>query len=179
MDMLESFRKMFRPKNHTQLKLWFTLQFLVRLLILTIPLYVIISFVNLYPLQILTANMATSFMSASGLHVQQDGTMLSVNDFKFLIDADCTAWKLLLFYLALIVSVPKVPLKWRLFGLIGLPLIIFGNLVRINSVVNIRILFGQTAAIAVHDWLWQVGLLAIAFGIWLIWFFSIRTKIKI
>jgi exosortase/archaeosortase family protein len=168
--------KIFKPKNRTQLILAFLAQFLIRFLIFAIPLYIVINFVNLYPFQILTASGAKAFMSALGWSVQQDGIWLSVNNFKFFIDSDCTAWKLLLFFFALLASVPKVAIKGRLLGLIGLPLIFFANIVRITSIVNIRIIYGQEAAIAVHDWLWQLGLLGLSFGIWLIWFFAIGTK---
>ncbi len=169
----------FRPKNRTQLKLWFVLQFLVRLIILAAPLYLIISFVDLYPFQLATAHMAASYMVWLGWPVEQDGVWLSVSGFRFLIDPDCTAWKLLLFFTSLMLAVPGVGLTGRLFGLIGIPLLMFGNLVRIASIVSIRAVYGQAAALAVHDWLWQLGLLVMAFGIWMIWFFSVRTRIKL
>lgn len=165
-----------------QEKMWQTLLFLVKLLILVIPLYLILAFnVDLSPLQEITTNQAYWIFKNMGFDVSRDGFILSVgsadsavgintNPVVFLISEDCTAWKSILLLFALIVAVAGVSMKKRLLGLaVGIPVLWLGNLARIFAIVLIAQNYGFTAASIVHDYLWQLGLISLVLLIWVVW----------
>lgn len=169
--------RIFRKKlTKKQKRLELTLEFLVRLLILSIPLYVILYFQGmLLPLQELVANHVFWLLKSAGFSVIKDGLMIAVRGgeaFGFFISEDCTGWKSMVFLFALIFAVPKTPMKKRLLGLIaGIPLIYLGNLLRIYWVIMIGKAYGAEAALIVHDLFWHLGLVSLVFVIWIIWLF--------
>lgn len=109
-------RKIGKVKNLTpqQKRLWETFLFLAKVLVLSVPLYMIIIFsVSLYPLQALDASVSSGILRSLGYAVTQEGATITVggpNPFSFFLTEDCTAWKSFLFLFALIFAVPKVPL---------------------------------------------------------------------
>ena len=112
-----------------------TLEFLVRLTIFSVPLYVILySQGILMPMQLLVAGNVEFVLHIAGFGVAREGALLIVNNshqFAFFISEDCTGWKTVLLLAALIFAVPRVKNNHRLIGLIaGIPLIYIGNLVR-------------------------------------------------
>lgn len=166
----------FKLKNLTpgQQRLWNTLHFLLRLLILSIPLYIMLSIPGvLFPLQGLVTNNAVSLLSLAYpvsnqnilIEIQSPGT-----EFQFLISEDCTGWKSMLFLFALVFAVPGVILRKRLLGLLaGIPLIYLGNLLRIFLIVWVQQSWGTPAAEFFHVWLWSLGLITLVILIWIIW----------
>ena len=167
--MLPSWTSRMSPR---QQGMWRGLQFLVRLIILSLPLYLVIWLgVNLYPLQVAAASHSAWVLQATGNNVIQQGTGLMVNSsFEFFIIPDCTGWKSMLFLFALILAVPGVALTKRLAGLaVGLPLVWLGNLGRIVGVVGSQALWGTDAAMLIHDTAFQLGLVAMVLGLWLCW----------
>jgi len=154
-----------------QQRLWKTLQFLLRLLALSAPLYLIIFFAaDLSALQLAAAGQSAWLLRVLGWSVSQSGPLLTTGDFTFLINQDCTGWKSVLFLFALIFAVPGIALKKRLTGLaIGFPLIWLGNLGRILGTVFVQAGWGTETALLAHDWGWQLGLVGLVLGIWLAW----------
>lgn len=161
-----------------QEKLWQTLTFFVRLLALSIPLYLIISLgVNLYSLQYSVATNSYWVLKFTGFHVVQDGASLTVGHesdlkqpFSFTISEDSTAWKSMLFFFALVFAVPAIPNRKRLLGLLaGLPLLWIGNLARVWGIVMIESNYGIQAALIAHDYLWRAGLIALVLLLWVFW----------
>jgi exosortase/archaeosortase family protein len=163
-----------RLKKET--RLFTTFAFLIKLLLLSIPLYIIISFnLDLSLLQVAAASQSNFILGLMGLDVIQDGAVLSVGDvagepFTFIISRDSTGWKSMLFLFALIFSVPAVRFRRRIIGLLaGEPLIWLGNLGRVTAIVLAERSYGFQTAMIVHDWLWRFGLIALVLGIWLVW----------
>ena len=156
-----------------QERLWKTLNFLIRMLVLSIPLYLVIFLaVDLSALQLAAAGQSASVLQSLGWTVTQDGVLLRAGDFLFTINQDCTGWKSMLFLFALLFSVPAVSLRKRLIGLaIGLPAVWLGNLLRIIGTVYVQAGFGTETAMLVHDWLWRLGLVALVLGIWAAWLY--------
>ena len=157
-----------------QERLWNTLQFIVRFTIFSIPLYLIIWLnVGMMPLQSLVADHSFLMIDAFGYDVSRDGLLLSVGEdqpFRFLIGEDCTGWKSMLAFAALVIATLGVTLKKRAIGIVvGIPLIYLGNLARIIIVVMAESAYGYDAAIFIHDWLWQAGLIALVLVLWLGW----------
>jgi exosortase/archaeosortase family protein len=172
--------------NKRQKKLWRTFGFLVRLLVLSIPLYIVIGLgISLMPLQVVVAGMAGRILEQMGFSVIQQGALLSVAapgvavPFGFIINEDCTGWKSMLFLFALIFAMPKVAMRKRLWGLaIGLPIIWVGNLARIIGVVLAERAYGVETALLIHDYGWQAGLIALVLGLWIIWLWWARQERK-
>ena len=162
-----------------QKELWQTLVFLLKIIVFSIPLYIILYFVNLSPLQEIVAENAYFIFKTAGFYVWKNGFMLSVNDFPFFISEDCTGWKSMLFLTALIIAVPCVEWKKKLAGiLIGIPILWIGNIARIFLIVLIGINYGFEAAELVHTYLWQLGLISLVLLIWLIWLYWVRKIFK-
>ncbi len=155
-------------------KLWNTVMFLARLLILSAPLYLVLWLnISLLPLQVIVASNSEVMMEALGIQTARDGLLLScgvTSPFIFYIGPDCTGWKSMLCFFALVFATLGVTLKKRLLGLaIGIPLIYAGNLIRIVIVVLAERSYGPEAAVVIHDWLWQVGLITLVIALWFAW----------
>jgi len=163
-----------RKLTPQQQRLWETLFFLMKVLVLSIPLYLVIIFsVSLYPLQVLDASVSSAILRAMGYQVTQQGSMITVigsSSFSFFLTDDCTAWKSVLFLFALIFAVPKVPLRSRLSGLgLGIPVLWLGNQVRVVGVVLTEQATNQQFAMFTHDYFWRVFLVGLVLAVWLLW----------
>lgn len=167
-----------------QEKLWNVLVFLIRLIILSIPLYLILMFsVNLSPLQHAVAGQSAAFLEFLGHDVVLDGYHITVgtqpNDFYFYINEDCTGWKSMLFLFALMFAVPGISIKRRLIGLaIGIPVIWVGNLFRVVGVVLAERAYGVEFALNIHDFGYRIGLIVLVLVIWTVWLKLSREKKK-
>ena len=149
------------------------LYFLIRLLLLSIPVYIVILFINLYPIQLMVASQSNYILSAMGFAVQQDGALISVGNespFRFFISEDSTGWKSFLFLAALIIAVPVVKWRKRLAGIVpGILVLYAGNLLRVLTIVFAEQAYGMQTAMLVHDWLWEFGLTALVLALWVLW----------
>lgn len=143
--------------------------FLLRLLALAIPLYLVIWFANLYPLQVIVAQHSRFILGTMGFDVIIDGFNMRVGDFQFFISEDSTGWKSMMLLFALIFAIPKIAWKKRLIGLLGIPLIYIGNLGRVISIVLAEKTMGFEAAMTVHDLGWRLGLVVLVLILWVIW----------
>lgn len=155
-------------------KLWTALMFLVRLLILSIPLYMVLWLnMSLLPLQNMVADHSVQILEAVGISTARDGLIIScgVSDpFIFYIGPDCTGWKSMLCFFALVFATMGVSMRKRILGVVvGIPLIYTGNIIRIVVVVLAEKSYGPEAAMLIHDWLWQAGLLGLVLVVWFAW----------
>jgi exosortase/archaeosortase family protein len=176
MDMLP------RPKrmDPVQERLYGTLVFLLRLCILSIPVYLVLALgIGLYPLQLAAAGQAEWVFGRMGMVASREGAGMTVQGFSFLIDEDCTAWKPMLFLAALIVAVPAAGWRKRLMGVaVGIPLLWAANLLRIVTVVLAQQSLGTEAALFLHDWVWQLLMVGVALWVWLCWLLYGRARIS-
>ena len=148
-----------------------TMVFFVRLMALALPLYAVLFFADLYPLQAVVAGQSFWLLQAAGLSPAIEGVAMQVGDFSFFISRDSTGWKSMMFLGALVFAVPGVARGRRLLGiLVGIPLVYLGNLGRVVGIVLAEQAYGLEAAMLVHDYLWRFGLVALVLGIWLLWF---------
>ncbi len=167
-----------------QTSLWNTLQFVLRFLILSIPLYLVL-WLNpgMEPIQAAVADHAASALRALSFTVTRDNLILSVGPgtpFLVYIGPDCVGWKSMLCFVALVLATLGVSMRKRALGLaIGIPVIYLGNLARIIVVVFIERGYGLEAAKLFHDWLWQAGLIALVLVTWLAWlrWEGVRTRV--
>lgn len=171
---------MFRIRlTRGQERLWYALVFLLRLLVLSIPLYIIIFFADLSLFQNAVAEQSGFLLRLMGFDVVQNGPVLTVgtaNPFTFLITPDCTAWKSLLFFFALVFAVPRADWGKRLLGLVfGLPIIWVANLGRVVGTVLVEKLYSVEMAMLVHDYLWRTGLVVLVLVLWVAWMYYTRN----
>ena len=157
-----------------QARLWNTLQFVVRFLILSIPLYLILWFnPDMTVIQGVVADHAALTLRALSFPVSTDNLVLSVGygkPFLVYIGPDCIGWKSALCFIALVLATLGVSMRKRALGIAaGIPVIYLGNLGRIVVVVLVERSYGLDAAIVFHDWLWQAGLIALVLVSWLVW----------
>jgi exosortase/archaeosortase family protein len=154
-----------------QRKLFEILLFLIKLILFSIPLYLILAFPGiLIPLQEVVSENVYLILKSMGSGVSRNGFLLTMDGIAFMVSEDCTGWKSMLFLTALIFAVPGVEIKKRLAGIVvGVPLIYIGNLVRILAVVSIWETYGYETASLVHDYFWQAGLISLVLVIWVLW----------
>jgi exosortase/archaeosortase family protein len=163
------------PKSPKQKRLWNLQKFILRLLILAIPLYLVISFgIDLGPAQLEVARESYLLIKSSGINAELYGTGIMAYaggaPIFFVITPDCTGWKAMLFLSALVVAVPKRGWKLRLAGIVpGIVVLWAVNILRVLAVVQVFMAYGLGSAMLVHDILWQIGLGLCALAIWLAW----------
>ncbi len=158
----------------TEKGLWETLVFVIRVLIFSVPLHLIMFFSDvLIPLQGLVASNAASVLRAAGYEITRSGIFLAINnshEFLFAITQDCTGWKSMILLCALLFAVPRVETKKRITGLLaGIPVIYAGNLARIILIVLAEQSYGIEFAMALHDYMWQLGLVLLVMAFWVAW----------
>jgi exosortase/archaeosortase family protein len=165
-----------RKLTPKQRRLWELEKFLLKMVVLVIPVYLIITFgVNLGPAQLEVARESHWFLGATGFNATLYGTGILAEfagkaPFFFTISADCTGWKAMLFFAALVLAVPRRTWKPRIIGLAaGLAAIWIVNLFRVAAVVSTYSSYGPGAAMLVHDYLWQVGMGLSALLLWAVW----------
>lgn len=160
--------------DRNQLRMFNTMMFLLRLIALSTPIYIIIAFnTGLDPLQDTITSQVHYLLNSMGYPTEASGQILTIGtDTPFLvyIGPDCTGWKSFIAYFALVFATLGVSMRKRLFGLVfGTPIIYIGNIVRILLVICIQKSYGLEVALLFHDLLWQAGLIALVLALWLVW----------
>jgi exosortase/archaeosortase family protein len=171
-----SFKERLSPEQE---RLWHVLEFLIRVTVLALPLYIIIWLgIDLYLLQVAVASQSAWLLQVMGYQVVLEGFGLTINSgFQFFIIPDCTGWKGMLFLFALIFAVRGITLKKRALGLmVGIPALWLGNLGRVVGVVKAQELLGAEQAMFIHDWIFQAGLIVLVLGIWVIWLLWVKGR---
>ncbi len=145
------------------------LSFTLKLLALSVVLYFISWNVNLYSFQEFTAERVYDSLIHSGVPAVIENTRITVGEFDFLITEDCTAWKGMFLFFALLVSTGK-KLKDTGKGLfIGLPVVYSLNLIRILFIVISTTRFGPGAYDFFHGILWNLTMVAAVIVLWTMW----------
>ncbi|MCK4634783.1 MAG: archaeosortase/exosortase family protein [Candidatus Aenigmarchaeota archaeon] len=155
-------------------KLSETLIFLTKLLLFSIPLYLVIWLgIDLGFLQETVTKTVFSFLNLMGVSVERQGFLLIFENFSVNISKDCTGWKGLLFLSALILST-KASWKKKAAGLaVGLPAFFAFNLLRILFMIWLGMKNPELFDLF-HDFLWQFSMIIVVLVLWLMW-----TRIKI
>ncbi|RLG13509.1 MAG: hypothetical protein DRN71_04685 [Candidatus Nanohalarchaeota archaeon] len=158
-----------------QKKLWDILVFLVRFLILAIPLHVLLWLnFDAHVLQVATVSSVAFLLSLAGVPYEVVDVFLLVdcNSFVWTIEIikDCVGWKSFMAVSGLMFAVRKVALSRRMIGVLAaLPLIYAGNVFRIFTSIYLSIVFGYEWFDFIHSVLWQGGLIALVIVIWWVW----------
>lgn len=146
------------------------LLFLLKLLILAIPLYLILWLkVDLNFLRQLVVEHTKILLSFLNFSIEHEGFSIIIDNLVVLITKDCTGWKSLLFFSSLVIAT-KSSLKSKVLGLsIGLPSIYVLNLFRITGLSYLALFYGIKSYNVAHDLVWQVFSIGMILGLWSGW----------
>ncbi|MCX6815809.1 MAG: exosortase/archaeosortase family protein [Candidatus Aenigmarchaeota archaeon] len=148
------------------------LNFLIRLLVWAIPLYIILIFdLSLPQLQYAVANIVTYLLNLAGMHPVLNDLFISIpikdGSWGAFINWDCTAWKSMLAFLALVMAVDKGK---KVKGLIlFIPLIFIVNILRIFFMFYFVKTYDLAYFEIVHTLIWSWGLIFTVLIFWIIW----------
>ena len=159
-----------------QSRLWELEKFLLRMILLVAPVYIIITFgINMGSLQLEVARESEWVLGTMGFNATSYGAGIVIEfagraPFFFIISADCIGWKAMLFFAALLLAVQRRAWRPRVAGLAaGIAAIWLVNLFRVAAVVSVYYSYGPGAAALVHDYLWQTGMGIAALLLWVVW----------
>ncbi len=169
---------MVRRKWHTvDRKLVEVLKFLVKFNTFAIPLYIILlSGWTLVQLQQLTVDLTYRILMVTGAEPTVSNFLISIpiknGNWAAFISWDCTGWKSMLAFFALVMSTPYSYRK-KAIGLIAIPLIYVVNLLRIFFMFLYVRTFDLAYYETVHSIVWSWGLILIVLLLWFLW---LRTR---
>lgn len=156
-------------------KLIYVLTFLIRFCVLAIPLYIILWFgADFSLLQKIVVSNVISTLPLFGVDATADGFDIITNTkIPVIVDIspDCTGWKSMLAYAALVLAVPSVSARKRAFGLAGVLIIHALNIVRIAFLIWVETAYGIQAFLSAHTFLLKLGFPAVILLVWLCWLF--------
>jgi len=153
------------------------IKFLILLNIFAIPLYAILfTGAELYELKAGTADVTYIMLDASGLNPQRSGLLISIpinnGSWAANIDWDCTAWKSMLAFFALVMATglaANFAKKKMLFGMAFIPIIYFVNILRIWFMFWFVKAYDLAYFSIVHTLIWSWGLVFAILVFWFIW----------
>ncbi|MBI2085517.1 MAG: exosortase/archaeosortase family protein [Candidatus Aenigmarchaeota archaeon] len=166
-----------------QSRLWYVFVFLVRIMLLSIPLYVILwANPSMEFIQYAVRDSAILAANLIGIETKTDGFYINLNtvDGPVSIDigADCTGWKSAIAYLALVLAVPRVKNKKRLVAMVGIPIIYAVNIGRIVFLLWAAVNMGFGYFRVFHEYLWKLGMSLAVIAVWYVWLTKKAGKIK-
>ena len=167
--------------NKNQVKL---LNFLMRMIIFAIPLYVFLIFdIRLFFIQDFVRNTSFFLLSAAGMNPVLQGYVISIpiqeGSWGAMINWDCTGWKSVLFMFALLMATDKRS-KAKALGLVlFLPLVFIVNIIRIFFMFWFVRTFDLSLFPIVHAAVWSWGLIIAVLFFWVIWMKVTNTKSNI
>lgn len=147
--------------------------FIIKLNIFLIPLYLLSNLkINIYPLQNFIASSVLSLLKIMGISATMKDLVIIVHSqnygFAGFIDFDCTGWKSILAFTALIFATPNSGRK-KLIGLSFLPLVFFINILRIAIVFFIVATYDAEYFFIIHSIGWSFGMIFIVLALWILW----------
>jgi len=151
-------------------KLEKTMIFLVKLSILSIPMYMVLKYhIDFEIIRDFIAFHTSHFLSFMGLSSQANvHGIIGLRNSSIVINRDCTGWKGIWFFVALMLST-ELPFKKKILGILTGAMDIFSvNILRIVVMIWIELNFKDIFPI-VHGFLWQVSMIFIVLMLWYIW----------
>ncbi len=168
--MTKQKKRRYTKKNQELLEL---VKFLVKFNLFAIPLYIILftgwTFVQL---QQLTVDLSYQILVITGAEPAVSDFLISIpiknGNWAAFINWDCTGWKSMIAFFALIMSTPFTMRK-KMYGLLLIPLIYVINLVRIFFMFLYVRTFDLANYQLVHSVVWSWGLILAILLLWVLW----------
>lgn len=154
-------------------KLLKVLKFLILFNIFAIPLYLSMFFgLNIYSFQKITAEIVVFLLNIIGMPAILENLTIVITTangiFSGIIDWDCTGWKSVLAFFALVFATEE-PLRKKVFGLALIPMIFIANLFRILMVFVLINTFGTEIFPLVHSFFFGFFMIMVILGLWIFW----------
>ncbi len=143
--------------------------FAIKLSVLSLVLYAISRSFNFYPFQEFTAQRIYDFLVLVESSASREGTRIVINEFNFIITEDCTAWRGMFFFFALVASSGKSVLDVSKGILVGIPVLYSLNLLRIVALMFTLPIAGPAYYDVLHGALWQTTMILFVFFLWIMW----------
>lgn len=163
-----------KKQNLNKEKLLPAIFFLVKLNLLSIPLYLAIYLNFSYlPLQIFVASLTAGSFRILGYEFSQNENFLTTfTDNKFLqveVSWDSVGWKSVYALAALIIATPRIVFHKKLrFLIFALPAIFLVNLLRIFSTIYLSLVYGLEYFDFLHTTLWRISIIGVVLAFWLV-----------
>lgn len=116
----------------------------------------------------MVAGQVALLLGGIGMAASVEGYLVSYGRVVLEVTSDCTAWKDMVAFVAMITAVPKVSWKKRLNGLALLPMIYAVNLTRLASLLVLGNWKPEFLGL-VHNVLWIGGTLLFMLLLWAVW----------
>lgn len=172
------------PLNRKLIKM---LRFLLLFNLFAVPLYLFMAFnISIYPMQIFTARVVHSSLLIAGASPEIDGIDITIpspdGDFTGAINWDCTGWKSILAFMALVFATEEVMRK-KIYSLAFLPLIYAVNISRVTYIFLFVSSSGLSGYETLHNFLFGFFMIAVILTFWMAWlmYFNVekpRKRIK-
>jgi len=126
-------------------------------------------------LQSATATAAAALMNLTGVVATRSDTLIDVGGRQLQIGADCTGLTIAALLVSLVVAYPVRASSKTIGVLAGIVAILLANLLRLVAIAHIS---GAPDALfyAAHDFLFQVGMVAVAIAVWVGWLTFARAR---
>ena len=142
-------------------------------LILLVVMYLIIGFPSYEPLPKLTSKANASFLNIIGIQTVTEGRFLVVSfpevNRIYELSSECCGLILFAMFVIAVFLVPSFSYKHRLIALLFLPLIFFGNIIRISLGVLIGYHMTADASVFFHDTFGQILIFVWVIACFLVW----------
>ena len=122
-----------------------------------------------------TAGIATLLMNLTGVVATRADTLITVPGRQLDIGPDCTGLTIAAMLVSLVVAYP-VRLSSKTVGILGgVAVLLIVNLIRLVGIAHLSLASDQVFY-AAHDFLFQVGMVAVAIAIWAGWLSFARSR---
>lgn len=176
--IMKKFHFMIKGKNDK--RLFKALRFLILLNLFSLPLYIILFLgLSFVPLQNMTAIGVSKTLDFLGIDNELKGLSISLEGmstgFMGKIDWDCTGWKSMLAFAALVLATNESRRK-KILGLALLPAVYIANILRITFVFAYVAYFGAEYFELIHSFMFSFAMIAFILALWVVWlkYFNVR-----
>jgi len=125
--------------------------------------------------EVVTAGAATALMNITGVAATSAGRLISVPGRQLLIGPDCTGLTIILMLIALVVAYPVKPSSRAVGAVAGIAILLIANLARLVAIAHLS-RAPDFVFYPAHDFLFQVGMVAVAIAVWTAWLMFARTR---
>jgi exosortase/archaeosortase family protein len=126
----------------------------------------------------LTARVAGQLTVFIGIPATVVGKDILLSRHTLRIDPDCTAIAIVALYSALVIAYPLSARTRALALLVGIPVILVANILRLIAVAVASEYLGQAAFAFAHDYLFKVVMILVVVALWATWLQIARGNAK-
>jgi len=187
--IIEKLKKFEKSINKSDRKKLYILVFLLRFLVLAVPLYWFMeSSISIYYYELFQTHQvkfildAFSVNSSIGKTYSLENALLTptieTSDYIIGIDRACTGYRSMFALFSLILALPKIKWSKRLKGIFfGFAVLYLSNIIRISTTILLGLKYGEAVFNFAHTVLWREGLIILVLILWVLWIKLMVKKI--